>query len=364
MASKENGPAFCPLYDTFAITDVNQAFCRMVGYSREEILGRPPVRFAEEDYRQFLIINREDLAAAEFTELEGTVSARAGKKIPVLIHGSRLRDDRGTSIGTMFFVIDLTQQKRSLALAAEVQRSLLPHEAPRIEGLDIAGRTLSCDEIGGDYYDYLWGQECPEDQFSVVVGDVTGHGVEAALLMTTARAFLRMRASLCGDISQIITEMNRQLAHDVADSGRFMTLSVVRFDLKNRSLRWVRAGHPPVLIYDPAADRFEELERGGLALGVDENFVYEEHVKNDVAAGHIVVIGTDGIWEAADRHGKAYGIERFRDVIRRHSTLMAKDILEAVYADIKAFSLGARQGDDITLVIVKVQEDRKPDWTI
>jgi sigma-B regulation protein RsbU (phosphoserine phosphatase) len=156
----------------------------------------------------------------------------------------------------VIFVIDLTQQKRSLALAAEVQRSLLPQEAHLFEGLEIAGRTLSCDEIGGDYYDYLYGRECPEDQFSVVVGDVTGHGVEAALLMTTARAFLRMRASQCGDISQIITEMNRQLAHDVADSGRFMTLSVVRFDLRNRPIRWVRAGHPPVMIYD-----FEAMPR-------------------------------------------------------------------------------------------------------
>lgn len=348
----------------FTITDVNDAFCRMVGYSREEIIGRPPLRFAEEDYRQFLMINREDLFAGEFTELEGTLSTRAGQRMPVLIHGSRLRDGRGMLIGTVIFVIDLTQQKRSLALAAEVQRSLLPQQAPRFEGLDIAGRTLSCDEIGGDYYDYLYGRECPEDQFSVVVGDVTGHGAEAALLMTTARAFLRMRASRCGDISQIITEMNRQLAHDVADSGRFMTLSVVRFDLRNRPIRWVRAGHPPVMIYDPAADRFEELGQGGLALGVDENLVYEEHLKSDVVAGQIVVIGTDGIWEASDRHGNAYGIERFCEVVRRHAALKAQDILDAVYADIKTFSLGARQADDITLVIVKVQEKPKPDWTI
>lgn len=350
--------------DNFAITDANQAFCRMVGYSREEILDRSPLRFAEEDYRQFLMINREDLFAAEFTELEGTVITRAGQKIPVLIHGSRLRDERGAFIGTMIFVIDLTQQKRSLSLAAEVQRSLLPREAPRIGGLDIAGRTLSCDEIGGDYYDYLWGQECPEDHFSVVVGDVSGHGVEAALLMTTARAFLRMRASQCGDISQIITEMNRHLAYDVADSGHFMTLSVVRFDPKNRSLRWIRAGHPPVLIYEPAGDRFAELVRGGLPLGIDENFVYEEHLKSDLAAGHIVVIGTDGIWEATDRHGNAYGIERFHDVIRGHAALGAQDLLEVVYADIKAFSLGARPSDDITLVIVRVLDEPKPDWTI
>jgi sigma-B regulation protein RsbU (phosphoserine phosphatase) len=105
----------------------------------------------------------------------------------------------------MFFVTDMTEHKKSLTLAAEVQKSLLPQESPHIQGLDIAGKTITSDEIGGDYFDYLSGQECPNDHFGVVVGDVTGHGVDAALLMTTARAFLRMRASQCGSISQIIT---------------------------------------------------------------------------------------------------------------------------------------------------------------
>jgi sigma-B regulation protein RsbU (phosphoserine phosphatase) len=93
---------------------------------------------------------------------------------------------------------------------------------------------------------------------------------------------------------------------------------------------------------------------------VDDRYRYEEYLATGLAAGQIIAIGTDGIWEAFDRQGNPYGLERFREVIRRHATRAAQDILEAVFADIRAFTRGARQEDDITLVIVKVGEDQRP----
>ncbi len=344
----------------FVVTDTNQAFCRMVGCSREEIVGRTPLRFVDEDYRQFLMMNRDDLFAGDLTEIEGTITTLDRRRVPVLIHGNRLRSDRGETVGTMLFLTDLTQQKRSLSLAAEVQRGLLPQEAPQIEGLDVAGRTLSCDEIGGDYFDFLVDRQCPQDAFSMVVGDVTGHGVDAALLMATARAFLRMRASQCGDSAQIVTEMNRHLARDVTDSGRFMTLSFIRFDRSDRSLHWVRAGHPPALLYDPSADRFRQLIGRGLPLGVDDQYRYEEYIDTGLCAGHVIAIGTDGIWEASDRQRNNYGLGRFCEVIRQNAGLSAQAILEAVFNDIKTFTMGARQEDDITLLVAKVGENQQP----
>jgi sigma-B regulation protein RsbU (phosphoserine phosphatase) len=143
------------------------------------------------------------------------------------------KNDQGKLIGQMAFVTDMTQPKKALALAAEVQKSLLPQSKPLIKGLDIAGKNVSCDEIGGDYFDYLWRRENPDGPFSVVVGDITGHGVDAALLMTSARAFLRMRASQPGTISQVVTEMNRHLSRDVLETGRFMTLFYMMIDPKN-----------------------------------------------------------------------------------------------------------------------------------
>lgn len=350
----------------FVITDVNGAYCRMIGYSRSEIIGKTPLDHVTEDFRQYLKLNRLELAAGDNREIEGTVLSKDGRRIPVLVHSNKLRDGRGAVIGNMNFVIDMTERKKSLELAAEVQRSLLPQQNPQIGGLDIAGRALSCEEIGGDYFDYLTGRDCPDGHLGVVVGDVTGHGVEAALLMTTARAFLRMRAAQCGDPSQIVTEMNRHLARDVLDTGRFMTLFYLSIEPARRQLSWVRAGHDPALIYDSVRREFVELKGAGLALGIDASIVYQQNLKTGLAAGQVIVVGTDGIWESCDREGKMYGRQRFRDIIRGHARLPASAILDAVFDDVNQFTRGCKPRDDMTLVVVKVLEGLEPaaDWQI
>jgi sigma-B regulation protein RsbU (phosphoserine phosphatase) len=191
---------------------------------------------------------------------------------------------------------------------------------------------------------------------SVIVGDITGHGVDAALLMTAARAFLRMRASQSGTISQIVTEMNRHLSQDVLDTGRFMTLFYLTLDPQEDQIGWVRAGHDPAIIYDPVRDTFEELKGTGIALGVDEKFTYPENHKTGLTEGLIIAVGTDGIWETCNHDGEMFGKERFREVIRRHANDGAGDILNAVYDELNQFAKGLKSEDDITLVIVKVNE--------
>jgi sigma-B regulation protein RsbU (phosphoserine phosphatase) len=339
------------------IAEVNDAYCRMTGHTREAIIGRPVLDFVTDQSRQFLTINKEKLLPEDFRELERTVVAKDGSKIPVLVHGNMLMNDQESLIGYMAFVTDMTEHKKSLTLAAEVQKSLLPQKSPHIQGLDIAGKIITSDEVGGDYFDYLSGQECHNDHFGVVVGDVTGHGIDAALLMTTARGFLRMRASQCGSISQIITEMNRHLALDVLDSGRFMTLFYLTIDMESKDLRWVRAGHDPAIIYDPTRDEFEELKGSGLALGVAEDVSYEENLKTGLAEGQIIAIGTDGIWEAHNKNGEMFGKKRFRKILRQNANAPAQDIIDAVYRDLDAFTVGVRPEDDITLVVIKIEEN-------
>ncbi|MBW2428482.1 MAG: serine/threonine-protein phosphatase [Deltaproteobacteria bacterium] len=248
----------------------------------------------------------------------------------------------------------MTEHKKALALAGEVQKSLLPQDKPRVQGLDIAGRNVSCDEIGGDYYDFLWRRDSKKGPFSVVVGDISGHGVDSALLMTTARAFLRMRASQPGTISEIITAMNRHLTQDTLETGRFMTLFYLTIDPQTKRLDWVRAGHDPALIYDPILDEFDELKGNGVALGVNEGFDYEENHRNGLANGQVIAVGTDGIWEAVNREGEMFGKERLRKVIRSNAGAGAGDILSAVYDELNQFTLGQKSEDDITLVIIKV----------
>ena len=288
-----------------------------------------------------------------YREFEATVVARDGHHVPVLVHSNTLTDDKGAIIGNMALVTDMTDHKKSLALAAEVQKSLLPQESPTIPGLDVAGKIVTCEEIGGDYFDFLRDMECPSDPFGVVVGDVTGHGVDAALIMTTARAFLRMRASQCGSIAQIITEMNRHLAQDILDTGRFMTLFYMTIDPWQKCLRWVRAGHDPAILYDPDRDVFDELKGTGIALGIDKDLQYQENLKPHLKNGQIVAIGTDGVWEAFNKHGEMYGKERFRQIVRQHARAEARHILHQVYDDLARFTTGVKRDDDITLVVVK-----------
>jgi sigma-B regulation protein RsbU (phosphoserine phosphatase) len=172
--------------------------------------------------------------------------------------------------------------------------------------------------------------------------------------MTTARAFLRMRASQLGTISEIITAMNHHLTQDVLESGRFMTLFYMTIDPEKKRLDWVRAGHDPALVYDPIRDEFEELKGNGLALGVNEGFDYEENHRNGLTNGQIIAVGTDGIWEAVNRDGEMFGKERLRSVIRQNAGAEAGDILSAVYDELNQFTRGQKTEDDITLVIIKV----------
>ena len=348
------GEGFLLMDENLQIVDVNDAYCNLLGYSREEIIGKTPLDLATEEFKQFMESNRISILAREYRELEGTLMAKNGRQVPILIHGSTLRDDRGNVIGNMAFVTDMTEHKKALTLAGEVQKSLLPQTKPVVQGLDIAGKNVSCDEIGGDYFDFLWRRDTKKGPFSIVVGDISGHGVDSALLMTTARAFLRMRASQPGTISEIITAMNSHLTRDVLESGRFMTLFYLTIDPKEKRIDWVRAGHDPALVYDPERESFEELKGSGVALGVNADFDYQENSMGGLANGQIIAVGTDGIWEAVNSEGQMFGKERFRNIIKQNAAGGSVDILDAVYTELSQFTRGRKSEDDITLVIIKV----------
>jgi len=348
------GEGFILMDEDMVIIDANEAFCRMTGRTKSHLLGKTPLDFGAYEFEHFLGTNQETLLSEEYRQFEGVLKTSHDSLIPILIHGSKLRDDSGTIIGNMAFITDLTEQKKALALAGEVQKSLLPQYGVHIPGLDVAGRNVSCEEIGGDYFDFLDHNDYPNAPLSIVVGDIAGHGVDAALLMTTARAFLRMRASQSGNISEIITEMNRHLTSDVLDTGRFMTLFYLAIDPARKNLQWVRAGHDPAIVYDPRQNAFEELSGIGMALGVNEEFRYQENIKAGVADGQIIALGTDGIWEARNNMGDMFGKKRFRDVIRRTAGENAGTILNAVYDELDRYTRGLKSDDDITLVVAKI----------
>jgi len=244
--------------------------------------------------------------------------------------------------------------RQSLLLAKEVQQHLLPKNNPCFDGFDIAGHSTYCDETGGDYYDYFEIVKSGERKIYVAVGDVCDHGIPSAILMATARAFLRQRISRSGQLAQIASDVNQQLSRDVEDSGRFMTLFLCEFDIANHLIRWIRAGHDPAMVYDPDENDFYELSGPGLPLGVFEAYRYQSF-KRTMKPGQIIAIGTDGIWETTNSEGLSFGKSRFRDVIQSHYDKSASEIVAHVFSALEKFAGGKSQSDDVTLAVVKVE---------
>ena len=245
------------------------------------------------------------------------------------------------------------RMQQSLDLAMEVQQNLLPRNDPGVEGLDISGTSYYCEETGGDYFDYLRTTENAQKKICVVVGDVADHGIPSALLMATARAFLRQRTSRSGKLNQVVADVNRQISRDVEDSGRFMTLFICEIDRRNQVIDWVNAGHDPAMIYDRQSGKFEELAGNALPLGVSKAAVYQK-CDREIKPGQMIMIGTDGIWEAQSPQGEMFGKERFKDVIRQHADQSARDIIQAVIKQVDNFRYPLDKTDDVTLVVVKI----------
>jgi sigma-B regulation protein RsbU (phosphoserine phosphatase) len=243
--------------------------------------------------------------------------------------------------------------QQSLDIAMEVQQNLLPNKDPEIEGLDIAGTSIYCEETGGDYYDYLLTAENDQKKICVVVGDVADHGIASALLMTTARAFLRQRTSRSGELDQVVADVNRQLTRDVEESGRFMTLFICEIDRDNQIIHWVNAGHDPAIIYDYESGKFEELAGNALPLGVSETTAYQK-LDKEIIPGQIIMMGTDGIWEAQSPQGEMFGKDRFKDIIREYADRPAKDIIQEVIKAVDRFCHPLQKADDVTLVATKI----------
>lgn len=248
---------------------------------------------------------------------------------------------------------DRVRLRESLLVAMEVQKNLLPQEPPTVAGLDIAGHSTYCDETGGDYYDYLDVQGLTEGSAALAIGDVMGHGVAAAMLMATARGILRSRCDEPASLGELLTHMNDLL---VVDTGgqRFMTMLLVMLDGATGEMAWASAGHDPPMVYLMGEDRFAELDGGGIPLGLFEGQAYETETAGPLSKGDVLVLATDGVWEAKMDDGEFYGKERLEEVIRRNAGQSADAIAQAIRSDHRARCGGHSQADDITFVVAKI----------
>ncbi len=270
---------------------------------------------------------------------------------------SRTKDERDQLVQAFNEIVPKIEEhmrmSKALGLAQEVQQSLLPQCDPLLNGFDIAGASIYRDETGGDYYDFIETYRDGQAGLAVVVGDVSGHGVSSALLMATARALIMLRASMPGDAAGIITDVNRHLSLDTAQTGNFMTFFYCELTECVANIRWVRAGHDPAIVYNPAMDAFNELKGQGVPLGFDDSIEYDSF-HHHIEPGQVIVIGTDGIWEMHNNTGKMFGKGALMEIIRNNHRATARKIVDIVTEALEQFRGDEAPEDDITLVVIKV----------
>jgi sigma-B regulation protein RsbU (phosphoserine phosphatase) len=301
-----------------------------------------------------IVIGRTVFAINEVSQAAKRVAGgNYGELLPV-----KTQDEVGELIRSFNSMVqqlkERIEMKQAMSLAMEVQQNLLPRKMPLIKGLDIAARSIYCDETGGDLYDFLEFENRNADRIGIVVGDVSGHGIPSALLMATVRAFLKSRVAQPGAPAEIISDVNRLVNHDTGETGQFMTLFYAVFDTGKKVLQWVRAGHDPAVLYDPVTDSFEELRGQGVALGVSGDSAYSLGGTVELSVGKVIMIGTDGLWEAQNTAGEMFGKKRLEEIILQNAPSNAETILKAIIQSVQKFRGSTKQEDDITLAVVKV----------
>ena len=243
---------------------------------------------------------------------------------------------------------ELRDTSEEFRAAQEIQQRLYPTTAPTLEGFDIAGALYPATATAGDYYDYI---PMLEHCLGIVVGDVSGHGMGPALLMSETRACLRTLAQAYFDVGDILTRANRVLAADTNDF-HFVTLAMGRIDPLTHTFVYASAGQQGHLLH--AGNKVTVLESTSLPLGINEDTVIPTAPPLQLASGEIITFFTDGVFEAESLGGVRFGIQRALEAIRSERNKPASEIVDLLHKEIVSFSRHSTQRDDIALVIVKV----------
>jgi phosphoserine phosphatase RsbU/P len=243
--------------------------------------------------------------------------------------------------------------RRELQIARDVQQRLFPQEHPAIAGLEYAGACRPALEVGGDYYDFV---RISGNQFGIAIGDVSGKGIAASLLMATLRAYLhgRTAAGEC-DLPSMMANLNR-FVYESSDANRYATFFYAQHDASTGSLTYANGGHNPPLLFravDPHGDVDPiRLQCGGPVIGLltDCNYL-QDHVV--LSPGDLLVAFTDGITEALNGAGVEWGEDRLIEAIRRHRNETAAALISRIMSLVDDFVGDARQYDDMTMVVVR-----------
>ena len=281
------------------------------------------------------------LATSRFTEDHLKVLTTLGSVAAIRVENTRLLEEH----------LEQQQYERELQLAREIQQRFQPTAPPPVPGYELQGISFPSYQIGGDYYDFIL---CPDGRLVVALGDVSGKGTSAALLMSSLHAAVHAQVASCRALTETIGAVNRYLA-DNTPANRFVTLFYAELDPSSGSISFINAGHnPPIIAHEGGT--IEQLGAGGLPLGIVPDYDYREG-RTQLRPGDVLVAYSDGVTETQNPRGEEFGTARLQEVITQNLDRSAAGIRDKIEAALSAFAQGTPAVDDITLLIVKRERE-------
>ena len=249
--------------------------------------------------------------------------------------------------------IEKERLKQELKVAREVQLSLLPDEIPDFgENIQLDAVSIPANEVGGDYFDFI---KIDDNNIGVIIADVSGKGISAAIYMAEVKGIIQSFRSVTSSPLELLKKVNRTLYENI-ERKTFVTLIFGIFNIEKCSFNYARAGHMPILCFEGESQNGTFLQPNGLGLGLDKGKVFNKTIEDQkikLKKGDILILYTDGITETMDPSGKEFGEEKLLELVKEYQGLEASQIKTKIIEELEEFSKGEKKVDDITLIIVK-----------
>jgi sigma-B regulation protein RsbU (phosphoserine phosphatase) len=287
------------------------------------------------------------LFTQEFIELLSSLAGQLAQAITIVKEIEAKQLERTQKEAALLKSAKIT---RDMEIAQQIQKSFLPDSAPTIAGVDIAGRCVSAAHVGGDYYDFILRSDQIVD---IVIADVSGHSVGAALIMSEVRTLLRAEANSVHSPRAVLETLNIQLHDDLSRAELFITMFYAEYNSESGILSYSNAGHNHPVLLRAAESRSLELDTDGLILGVKKDVLFEE-CSVELIPGDVLLFYTDGLTESNNRDGEMFGTSRVYEHLNTVRYLPANEIIDSFYARILDFTGSQNLQDDISFIVVKI----------
>ncbi len=363
LIDESNDCIFLIQASPLTFVDVNASACRQLATRREEFLGHPLARFFPEEavaritdlvdtgphqgWDRDMITTRLQKGNGEWLPVEITIRVVSFNKTYYGVAVARDITERQRAEAVL---LENSRLRRDMELAREIQLSLLPAVPPELGGIQLAGCCVPATDVGGDYYDYYRRADHAVD---LVIADVSGHNIGAALMTAEARSVLRATVQSIAGSGAILSALNEILYDDLNQAGLFITLFYIEYNVTTRILTYANAGHVPPLLARRRESACRELDAEGMILGVQKGIVFEER-QCRLETGDLLLIYTDGVIEAQSPAGELFGRGRLCELLRSCPEASPQEVIDAVLSAVAAFTGTTTLEDDVTMIAMKV----------